>query len=1046
MRLDRWIEELNTLPAEAPEWDHVSPFLQRLYQLAEAKHEERRVSRNRLGAVVDTLLQECGGELAYFGRADCSSWDVDGCPIPMVTPLVEQVEQFTATLRLHGRVRGQVAATLAEDQERLRTLMQLQEDVQRRYVLINQVLSGGGGVLPPDGTTSGGGTPGGDAAVAGEAGSGAASPAAATPAMSGVAAAGPAEPVPGPESGSVAEAVSGPGTGLAAAGVGLVVSASADMTDGVVGGRLDGLASAGTSGAAEVSPTSELEAGENTPPPVGYPDGAAEVVPPGLGGVAPLDEADEVVPCPPVEGPSEPAPQPAEAARGETIASLPREGSTEPELSEENAAVANPPFDEVRAGPGELLEAGQDPYAAPPGEGGGPAAAALASVPFPVAAAPPPVPSVPGASQGETENAPRQWRPPGGEQQESHVPVGIAAALGGAAAALGVARLWKQPDLAASPSAESASPLAPGPAAQPWEQVEEPTAGVDATPLPQPEAAPSAAPVPLDLVSAAEPLGAAAVEAPRLAEPELTEPADEPVARDVPEPEVAASALLTETTVLPPVTPTITVPELLAPAAAVSQPDPERAGEAAPCEPVLESAAVVETPVAGGTPARAPLGGGGTAREIPAALKALLEQDLAAGAPWETRVESRPSGPAAMLIQPPPAPVGEGALERHAASLGSVVPPASEPASGYAPWQTPGASVAPQGTAGADDAVQSVPAVPVGEEHGEGTAVRAAPGTAVVEEPWPASAGLPDPDAVWRRVSRERILDPHLLAVRHIVAQLGRREHHAWRTVGPVPVLERPKTAGSGESRPPDAAGGGGAPDSSANGLGFRTVQAGGAARESPASSAPGSADETEGGDGELDVAPSGSIAPQATASANGGPAGEVVRLSGETSPPAAPAADVPHGATLAGREPSPNPSELNPDRMAESEIVPAATGREAQAETVLPAEAPGEGVTYTASALPVAPDPKPAAKETASDGTLPVRPPPATFSVPRPAGLPVKTLGNWKRLAPIVGILAAIGVPLAAWNHSDRPMPSKRLADGSRLTLEYVSSGHVHR
>ena len=140
MRLEHWLEELNTLPAEAPEWDNVHEFLERLTGVATNKHEERRLGRERLRTAINGLLSDLGGELAYFGLPDCSRWEADACPVPMVPPLAEQVEQFGGTLRLHARVRQQVASTLAEDQERLRTLNQLQEDVQRRYVLINQVL------------------------------------------------------------------------------------------------------------------------------------------------------------------------------------------------------------------------------------------------------------------------------------------------------------------------------------------------------------------------------------------------------------------------------------------------------------------------------------------------------------------------------------------------------------------------------------------------------------------------------------------------------------------------------------------------------------------------------------------------------------------------------------------------------------------------------------------------------------------------------------------------------------------------------------------
>jgi hypothetical protein len=144
LRLDRWFEELNGLTAEASEWDTIGDFLRRVGQLAESRAQERRESWGKLRQALVGLNADAQSELGYFGQSDVGGWEAERCPIGMVAAVMEQLEEFGSTLRLHGLLRTRVAATLSEDQERLRTIGQIQQEIASRFALLGDVFKGKG--------------------------------------------------------------------------------------------------------------------------------------------------------------------------------------------------------------------------------------------------------------------------------------------------------------------------------------------------------------------------------------------------------------------------------------------------------------------------------------------------------------------------------------------------------------------------------------------------------------------------------------------------------------------------------------------------------------------------------------------------------------------------------------------------------------------------------------------------------------------------------------------------------------------------------------
>jgi len=142
MRWDNWLEELRSLPAEAPEWDAIDDFLVAIKDIAEKKRNERSVARDGLREALADLVGECEGDLAFFGVAECSAWNQETCPLADVPALTERVRELRASLRRYADLLRHQAPTLSEERTRRVQLDALEQQIQQMAGGLAQTLTG----------------------------------------------------------------------------------------------------------------------------------------------------------------------------------------------------------------------------------------------------------------------------------------------------------------------------------------------------------------------------------------------------------------------------------------------------------------------------------------------------------------------------------------------------------------------------------------------------------------------------------------------------------------------------------------------------------------------------------------------------------------------------------------------------------------------------------------------------------------------------------------------------------------------------------------
>ncbi len=111
----KWLDELNELPPEAPEWEHVDDFASSLTGLALQKLTERVTVQ--VQAITDSISEVRDGfeeELRYL-ELDLSSWSAeDVVRAGMVEPALEQVTDLKSALSEYRRIRPQASSRSEE--------------------------------------------------------------------------------------------------------------------------------------------------------------------------------------------------------------------------------------------------------------------------------------------------------------------------------------------------------------------------------------------------------------------------------------------------------------------------------------------------------------------------------------------------------------------------------------------------------------------------------------------------------------------------------------------------------------------------------------------------------------------------------------------------------------------------------------------------------------------------------------------------------------------------------------------------------------------
>ncbi|MGQ4808464.1 hypothetical protein NKDENANG_01847 [Candidatus Entotheonellaceae bacterium PAL068K] len=141
MKWRQWLEELRALPADAPEWDSLTEFIDELQLLDNEKRQEREAARDRLRHALATLLEQATDELDYFGISDVRGWSADRCPLHESAALAEQVEQLGQDLLQHRALRHNMAANLAEERQRRNDLETLEAAIIQTHERLAQAFT-----------------------------------------------------------------------------------------------------------------------------------------------------------------------------------------------------------------------------------------------------------------------------------------------------------------------------------------------------------------------------------------------------------------------------------------------------------------------------------------------------------------------------------------------------------------------------------------------------------------------------------------------------------------------------------------------------------------------------------------------------------------------------------------------------------------------------------------------------------------------------------------------------------------------------------------
>ncbi len=149
MKWQQWLEELQALPADSPEWEpeEIDKFVEAIWQLAASKRQEREAPREQLRLTLASLAHQPDDIINYFRMSEVSSWTADTCEISETVALEKQVAELNEALIKHQYLRQQPDATeLYESRRRRDELTALENTILETYEHLSTVF----GSPPPD--------------------------------------------------------------------------------------------------------------------------------------------------------------------------------------------------------------------------------------------------------------------------------------------------------------------------------------------------------------------------------------------------------------------------------------------------------------------------------------------------------------------------------------------------------------------------------------------------------------------------------------------------------------------------------------------------------------------------------------------------------------------------------------------------------------------------------------------------------------------------------------------------------------------------------
>ncbi len=114
-----WLQELQSLPVDSPEWDRLPEFGAKLQTLIEDNQAQRNAARGQLQEALETLSSDAHAVLEYLEWSeDVQMWSSDAVSLADATQLTDSVSNLHAQLTEYWNLRNEPESTLKADQER----------------------------------------------------------------------------------------------------------------------------------------------------------------------------------------------------------------------------------------------------------------------------------------------------------------------------------------------------------------------------------------------------------------------------------------------------------------------------------------------------------------------------------------------------------------------------------------------------------------------------------------------------------------------------------------------------------------------------------------------------------------------------------------------------------------------------------------------------------------------------------------------------------------------------------------------------------------
>jgi hypothetical protein len=133
--LEKWLNRLEGLPPEAPEWDQLEDFAGRILALAERHNKIQKID----GKIAD--IKTDFGDLIQFFKYDCSTWAANNLQDERLDPILSRLETLSARFHQYVSLRNEPTGTLLESRKQRQGLEELEDAIESSFKTLADELS-----------------------------------------------------------------------------------------------------------------------------------------------------------------------------------------------------------------------------------------------------------------------------------------------------------------------------------------------------------------------------------------------------------------------------------------------------------------------------------------------------------------------------------------------------------------------------------------------------------------------------------------------------------------------------------------------------------------------------------------------------------------------------------------------------------------------------------------------------------------------------------------------------------------------------------------